>query len=213
MSGKKCTTRVNLSETERENLLNRLDNQSIGASAPTGGAKTNRRRHKRWSFREVNVTVSVEHPAGGISRFLVYTRDISAGGLSFVHGGYLHEGSICQVLLRTCDGQIRTIPGTIVSCRHLEGLMHLSGLRFDRRIDPATFVNTSKAMSTPSETIASRVLKGSILYIDDCIDDRDLIKYLLEACDAQVHTVANGIEGLAVFEQKRFDVVLTELEV
>src|SRR5262245_50111278 len=111
MSGKRHTTRVNLSETEREALLDRLDQQQHAESGQSAATKANRRRHKRWNYREANVTVSVEHPAGGVSRFLVCARNLSAGGVGFIHSGYLHKGSSCQVELRALDGQMRSIAG------------------------------------------------------------------------------------------------------
>ena len=71
----------------------------------------------------------------------VCARNLSAGGFSCIHGGYLHPGSECQVVLpRREGGDPVAVNGTIVHCRHVEGSYHEVGIRFTEEIEPADLV-------------------------------------------------------------------------
>jgi CheY-like chemotaxis protein/HPt (histidine-containing phosphotransfer) domain-containing protein len=203
-------TRMKLTEAERESLLNRLD--QAARTEPQGDTgKNNRRRHKRWEFRVPNTGLTVEHPGGGVSRLMVCARNLSAGGVGFIHGGYLHKGSRCKVLLRGLDGAMHPVGGQIVSCRHVEGVMHEIGLQFERKIDPTKFVSAPVSPPSPAESIGLETLYGKVLYIDDSVDDQNLMKFVLDLCGAQLCSASNGVEGLAIAEQRQFDAILAEM--
>lgn len=68
--------------------------------------------------------------------FLVPTRDISATGLSFLHGGFVHVGTRCTVQLITMHGTWNEVPAVVVRCQYVEGGVHEVAVRFDREIDP-----------------------------------------------------------------------------
>ena len=50
-----------------------------------------------------------------------------------------------------------------------------------------------------------------ILLIDDEKQVLDMLKLMLERADHEVSTASNGDEGLRLFRQKDFDIVLTDL--
>ena len=125
---------VRLNSAERSKLLCRLDD------AP-GRAGRDRRRYKRWEYRMSDIAVLVQHPAGGTGRYLVCARNISAGGLSAIHGGYIHPGSECKIVLPRREGNPFAVNGVIVHCRHIEGSYHEIGIRFTQEIDPAAGVH------------------------------------------------------------------------
>src|SRR5688572_26628713 len=204
-------TRMKLTEAERESLLNRLDQAARAERQGNATSKSNRRRHKRWEFRAPNTGLTVEHPGGGVSRLMVCARNLSAGGLGFIHGGYLHKGSRCKVMLRGLDGNMHPIAGQIVSCRHVEGVTHEIGLQFERKIDPTRFVEAPSMPPSPAESVGLEALSGKVLYIDDSIDDQNLMKFVLDLCGAQLCLASNGVEGLALAEQRNFDAILTEM--
>ena len=188
-----------------------MDQAARAEPSQLAAGKTNRRRHKRWEFRVPNTGMTVEHPAGGTSRLMVCARNLSAGGMGFLHGGYLHKGSRCKVLLRALDGQMHPMNGQIVSCRHVEGTLHEIGLQFDRRIDPARFVSAPASSQSPGESIGLESLQGKVLYIDDSIDDQTLMKFVLDMCGARYCGATNGVEGMTLAEQRHFDAILTEM--
>lgn len=67
--------RTFLSDVERERLLKKLDSQSTTIGGGIG--RRNRRQHKRWVYQQSDIAVTVEHPGGGLSRLLVFARNLS----------------------------------------------------------------------------------------------------------------------------------------
>src|SRR6266850_7964700 len=121
---------LHLTDAERSALTDRLTRAP--AELPGGGKE--RRRDRRSHYVHSGIPIAVEHPGGGISRYLVWSRNLSAGGISFLHGGFLHQGSRCKIQLTELSGQSRVVGGTVVSCRLASGRNHEVGVKFDQRI-------------------------------------------------------------------------------
>ena len=109
-------------------VLCRLDEIPVPRSA------LERRREERWEYRMSDIAVLVAHPGGGSGRFLVCSRNLSAGGMGFIHGGYLHPGSDCRIALTRPDGSRLAVEGVVAHCRHVEGPHHEIGIRFQEQI-------------------------------------------------------------------------------
>ncbi len=135
---------VRLSDSERDHLLDRLDRGSARKPLVSEGAAIERRKHPRLAYREVEVPLVVEHPGGGGAWLLVCARNLSAGGLAFIHGGFLHVGSRCRLLLHRLNGERELIGGEIVNCRHVEGALHEFSVRFEHKIELMEFVDELK---------------------------------------------------------------------
>ena len=135
---------VRLSDSERDHLLDRLDRGAARQPLVSEGASIERRKDPRLEYREVEVPLVVEHPGGGGAWLLVCARNLSAGGLAFIHGGFLHVGSRCRLLLHRLNGERELIGGEIVNCRHVEGALHEFSVRFDRKIELSEFATEVK---------------------------------------------------------------------
>ncbi len=135
---------VRLTDSERDHLLDRLDRGSARKPLVSEGVSIERRKDPRLEYREVEVPLVVEHPGGGGAWLLVCARNISAGGLAFIHGGFLHVGSRCRMLLHRLNGERELIGGEIVNCRHVEGALHEFSVRFEHKIEPSEFVDELK---------------------------------------------------------------------
>lgn len=135
---------VRLSDSERDHLLDRLDRGSARTPLVSEGAAIERRKHPRLEYREAEVPLVVEHPGGGGAWLLVCARNLSAGGLAFIHGGFLHVGSRCRLLLHRLNGERELIGGEVVNCRHLEGALHEFSVRFEHKIKLSEFVDELK---------------------------------------------------------------------
>ncbi len=98
-------THVRMNAHQRSKLLCRLD------ESPGMGRAIERRRQARIEYRVPDIAVVVQHPGGGSGKFLVHARNISAGGLAFIHGGFVHPGSECQVDLTRRDGRSLKVAG------------------------------------------------------------------------------------------------------
>jgi len=88
---------IRLDDEKLEKALNRLDRAE--------GAGTNRRASPRYPYRIKGCVVHLQQPGdGGSTPFLVVTRNLSSGGVSFLHGGFVHAQSTALVQLITIDG-------------------------------------------------------------------------------------------------------------
>lgn len=125
---------VRLSPLELERVLNALDQGKFGK----GTHKPNRRR-PRLVFRQREVPFTIQTYGGGTSEFLVSTRNLSRGGVSVLHGGFVHPGTECRVVLRTLDGERHALEGKVVQCRFIEGRIHEIGVKFSSLIDLGMF--------------------------------------------------------------------------
>ena len=148
MSGKKFRQSTSLDDAKCANVLNRLDEHSRTIHRPPTRKGAERRVLDRIDYRQSDVALDVQHPGGTTSQFLVCTRNLSAGGLSILHGGFLHPGSNCRVVLPSIGGQRQIIQAKVVSCRLVEGRIHEVGLRFHQQINTADFIDPARAAAS-----------------------------------------------------------------
>lgn len=90
----------------------------------------NKRRHERLSYRGRQVILYTKQTERDVA-FIVPTRNISRGGMSFLHGQMMHIGQACTVDLATNDGNWLSVDGVVVRCRHIRGMIHEIGLKFN----------------------------------------------------------------------------------
>jgi CheY-like chemotaxis protein len=198
---------IRLNTAERGKLLCRLD------ETPAGASGRDRRRYKRWEYRRSDIAVLVQHPGGGTGRYLVCARNISAGGISFIHGGYLHPGSECRIVLPRRDGMPLPVTGIIVHCRHLEGCFHEIGIRFAQELDPAALLPQTDAddSETGDQTHELPALDGQVLVADRSQFDRKLITHHLAATGVTLTMVETTGAALDAVHRRQFEIVLCDL--
>lgn len=88
-----------------------------------------RRRYERIPYRDRHAILYTAQ-AGRDVAFIVPTRNISLGGLSFLHGQRMQAGQVCTISLVTNKGDWMTIEGIVVRCRHVWGVIHEIGVEF-----------------------------------------------------------------------------------
>ncbi|MEM7624289.1 MAG: PilZ domain-containing protein [Planctomycetota bacterium] len=118
------------------------DDLAGGASDATGD-----REHARHalSFRCVIRLAPPEQADADHGTYLVHTRNISSGGLGFVHDHELHAGTRCTVALQPPRGRGMILSARVAWCREIgrvaeEALTYDVGVQFDRPIDISPFV-------------------------------------------------------------------------
>ena len=197
---------VRLNSAERSKLLCRLDD------AP-GHAGRDRRRYKRWEYRMSDIAVLVQHPAGGTGRYLVCARNISAGGLSAIHGGYIHPGSECKIVLPRREGSPFAVNGVIVHCRHLEGSSHEIGIRFTQEVDPSVLVPQliPDGEDPGDQTRELPPLEGRVLVIDQSPADRKLMTHHLAATALILKMVDTSGAAIDAVRRHDYDLILCDL--
>jgi hypothetical protein len=108
-------------------ILDALDNNPCNF-------ELNKRRHERLAYRGRQVILYTKQTERDIA-FIVPTRNISRGGMSFLHGQMMHLDQPCTVDLASNDGNWLTVEGTVVRCRHIRGMIHEIGLKFSGLIN------------------------------------------------------------------------------
>lgn len=83
------------------------------------------------------VPAEMKGPTGEVSRIRVYPIDISAGGMSFIVGLFVHRGSEWTLTLYVNDGEMVYATGAAVRCEFIKGRAHEVGLRFEPPFDMA----------------------------------------------------------------------------
>lgn len=139
---------VRLPPEARDVLLASLETDANDATARHG------RKSTRHSFRGDMMPFVVMQPGGSVGAYLVMTRNLSAGGLAVIHGGYLHPGTKCRMLLATISGQNVVLGGRVRRCRHIRGNLHEIGVEFNTQIAPEQFVPPEFLNTTVEEMIA-----------------------------------------------------------
>jgi CheY-like chemotaxis protein len=198
---------VRLNNSERSKLLCRLDDTTAGQSG------RDRRRYKRWEYRRSDIAVLVQHPGGGTGRYLVCARNISAGGISFIHGGYLHPGSEARIVLPRRDGIPLPVTGIIVHCRHVEGCFHEIGIRFSQELDPASLLPQSEGgeSETGDQTLELPALEGQLLVVDRSEADRKLMTHHLAATGLTLTMVDSTGAALDAVRRRKYEIVVCDL--
>lgn len=135
---------VRISDDERRRLLDELDQVQTVASEDVS-PDDNRRQDRRFTYRPSHISIAVEQPGGVTTRLSVSPRNISAGGVAFLHGGFLYTGSRCTLWLGSQFKRPMEIAGKIVNCRHIQGLLHEVSVEFDRALDPSLFVQIGES--------------------------------------------------------------------
>jgi CheY-like chemotaxis protein len=89
------------------------------------------------------------------------------------------------------------------------------------KVDSITDQGTAFTIKLPlsKKTVEAKIIKpipeeerkARILVIEDEVDMRELLKDILTDKGHKVETVSNGMEGVKLFEKKKFDLVFTDL--
>lgn len=192
-----------------------LENLDVQAGAGLDGG---RRGDDRFPFRMAGgLMVEINHPGGSRLSCLVRTRNISRHGSSFLHGGFLHAGSRCTMLLKSRvagtsdrDGAV-TIEGVVRHCRLVAGRVHEVGVRFDHPIDLGSFMLEDTAADHDGDAAGPERLTGSILIMDSREDERELLRFQLIEAGAAVEAAADAPAAKEMLEEGGTDMIIVGL--
>lgn len=176
-----------------EVMLNQLDTE------PVDEAARSKRVHKRFPYRAMTMTIRMQQP-GSVSavHYTVPTRNISAGGLAFLHGGFVHIGSKVLAQPIRQDGMWADFLGRVASCRYLERGIHEVCVKFEDEIDPSQFC-------------AAAITYEFLLVEDDDAIAR-LTEHHLGMLNVEVTRARHGREAVMLTSQNRYDCVLMDME-
>lgn len=198
-----------LSNAQRLELLRLLDRKALLHQ----NTAQSLRKQDRFEYRAEGVPVTITHPSGGVARFLVSTRNLSCGGVSFIHGGFLHIGTHCRVALRRLDGRETVVLGKVASCRHIAQRIHEVGVSFYEKIDVSEYCDpeAEPVSSAPSATAAAPPVEALVLCIATDRNERGAIEEWLVALGADAETADCLGAGLDLVKKLPFDLVLCDM--
>ena len=181
---------LRLSPREAEALLDRLQTRRERLEW------VHKRRHPRVFFTEIDgVPMNVTHPGGSTVSYRVLPVNLSVGGICVLHGGFVHTGSTIELTLHDIDGFAQVIAGRVARCEHFQDRVHEIGLRFDELIQLDRFSREASS-DQQDENLGARKLTGSVLYIEDSTDFRDLMRFHLARIGVEAVAASTGEDGL-----------------
>ena len=95
----------------------------------------------RIPFRRSDVACRIYHPGGSMTTASVATRNLSAGGTSFLYHGFLHKNTKIELVLARRQGSEDVIAGTVTHCQHLVRTYHQIGMKFATKVFPKLYLD------------------------------------------------------------------------
>ncbi len=182
---------LGLGPRELTALLDMLD-------ASDGQKRDARREFARWPFRETGLNVHFMHPGGSNTTLRLAGRNLSRGGVSLLHHGFLHTGSKCRVELPLRSGGMREMSGVVARCQHRKGMLHEIGIRFDKQVNLHEYVRTEDDQELVSmECVSPQKLSGTIVHVENNDLDTRIVGHFLREAPVKLIALANGQEALA----------------
>lgn len=185
---------VRLDDEAVTDIFDKLDANDAADTNASGNRKAT-----RYRYRMKSVVIHMQQPGAGTPiQYSVPTRDLSAIGLSFLHGGFVHPGTKCLVQLITSHGTWSNTLGKVADSVLVEGATHLVWLEFNTPIDPSAYC---------AEASHSRVL-----LVDDDASIARLATFHLEQLNADVDRAENGKQAVELCLKSPYDLVLLDIE-
>ena len=182
---------IRLDDAKLERALDRLDRAE--------GSATNCRTSPRYSYRIKGCVVHLQQPGdGGSTPFLVVTRNLSSGGVSFLHGGYVHAKSTCLVQLITTHGAWKNVKGVVVRCRYIDAGVHEVAVQFDSSITTEDYCSTART--------------SKILLVENDPSIARLAEFYLKQLNVELDLAENGQVAVELALKGDYDAILMDME-
>lgn len=173
-------------------------------------------RRLRVPWHKHDLTLKLMNEAGTAVNTVVLARNIGRWGAALVHGRYVYPGTRCELILPALDGKQNIQAGEIMHSRHVQGMVHELGLRFDHPIDLAKYAEltpeqesrhlTELADDAPSEDAQPFIRSASrVLVVDDFASDRRLYNHWLSKAGMAVTSVTGSRAALEEVVDINFD--------
>ncbi len=157
------------------------------------------RKNPRYCYRVRGAVVHMQQPgSGGTLQFQVPTRNLSATGLAFVHGGFIHPNTRCVAQLITAHGTWNNVAGHVVQCEYVENNIHAVTLQFDHDIDPAEY--------------CADATQCRLLFAEDDPVMTKMTNFHLQQLGAIVDHVPNGLLAVEKALEGTYDALLLDME-
>lgn len=174
-----------------------------------------KRANPRVPYRlDSDLELTVTHPGGGVGYFQVIPVNLSAGGMCFLHGGFLYPGSACSLQLRMLDNSPGVqVTGTVVWCQHCSGNCHAVGIKFETPIDIRPFVDIDQMAGVLAklQMFDPAALTGRVVAIEREAIDAELMEVVMVDTGIDYSAVRDVAAALEVLKTEPVDLILCEL--
>jgi len=185
------TNTLGLTGQELDNLYNVLD-------AGANGRTHRRRQATRLMYRYDNVPLEIIQPGGGQTIIRVACRNLSRGGLGFLHSAFVHTGTRVVATLMSRTGESVRFPGKIVRCSHVTRHIHDVGVKFDDPVTVRDFMSTDTLnQAFTCEVVEPSELKGVALVIAEYRIEQACVLSMLRETSMDFVTAASVEEGIS----------------
>lgn len=206
MSSSEYRRRLHLTRREYQEVLSRMESR-----CGNFGRRRDERRRERHDYHVADIPFRVEHPEGGSSTFLVFGRNISRRGISILHGGFVHAGSRCRVVLARMDGKPIVLEGEVRHCRLFAGSCHEIGIHFDSDVDPGALqgsLHDAEDEAGAEGQAGARGATGTVLVAESFAPDHLLLEHHLSLLGLEVQIAETPGATLDAVKLDPIDLVL-----
>ena len=141
--------------------------------------------------------VFLHQPGGDSGCFEIMPCALGERHFVFLHGGFLHEGTLCEARFNTLHGSWTDRIGMVRNCRHVQNSIHEIVVSFTEPVDVGQ--------------IAPAAVRRHILLAEDDELSAEIIKVHLSESNATVEHVTNGRLAVDKGLEKRFDLIIMDL--
>lgn len=127
--------------------------------------------------------------------FVVATRNISAGGLSFLHDGFVHKGAVCRLRLVNRFGSWADVEGPWSA---VDATVNEVSVMFRSPIEPSD--------------ICPEAATQRVLLAEDSLAMLRIAKHCPESFNTEVVHVPDGRQALELATEQEFDLVLMDMQ-
>ncbi len=185
---------INLQGRELLRLFEQFD------ASEAAGAKR-RRDFVRWPFRQLAIAMRVRTGQGDVT-IRVACRNLSRGGISVLHGAYMHPGTRCVVALPRVGRPPAVVEGVVARCTHRGGMVHEIGVRFAESVSVREFVRHDPLAEACSfEHVEPESLHGRLLHVEDSPFDVRLVAHFLRNSRVRLRQVTDALRALEVVHE------------
>ncbi len=198
---------LRLSDREATELLTEVER--MARSAPPEGIT---RSARRWKLQAQRAILSLRSQTGERQHLLAVPRNISTGGISLLYGGFLHQGTACEVMLRSVGGATEPVRGTVRRCRHVSGRFHELGIEFERNVNPREYlISIGSDYLFNAEKVEPSQLRGRVMLFT--VDDADRRAYLRELAETRIEIECIDDPAAAIARLgSEFDLVFADVD-
>jgi CheY-like chemotaxis protein len=161
-------------------------------------------------LRDTDIGVAITQSGGRTALFTVPARITGPHTLCFLHSGFLHSGTKCEIFALRSSVPLSMACGEVRWVHHVDGGVHAVGIRFDTPIDPQALVSESAARR-PGRCAALSDIRGRVLILDDQRVDAELARMHLRTIGLDVALSSDTATAIAAIDAAPPDVLVCDL--